>query len=48
MDASPMNALVLGLISSAVVLYALYSVIRAGVRDGIRQARGTEESHTDD
>jgi hypothetical protein len=48
MDASPLNALVLGLISTAVGFYALCFVIRAGVRDGIRQARGTEEACTDD
>ncbi|WOH18706.1 hypothetical protein IRJ34_20525 [Paenarthrobacter sp. GOM3] len=39
MDATPLNALVLTVVFAAIALYALYFVIRAGVRDGILQAR---------
>jgi len=38
MDATPLNALVLTVVFSAIALYFLYFVIRAGVRDGILQA----------
>ncbi len=38
MDATPLNALVLTVVFSAIALYFLYYVIRAGVRDGILQA----------
>ncbi|MEV7662656.1 hypothetical protein [Paenarthrobacter sp. NPDC089316] len=39
MDATPLNNLVLTVVFAAIALYALYFVVRAGVRDGIRQAR---------
>ncbi|MCT9869615.1 hypothetical protein [Paenarthrobacter aurescens] len=38
MDATPLNALVLTVVFAAITLYALYFVVRAGVRDGIIQA----------
>ena len=38
MDATPLSALVLAVTFSAIALYFLYFVIRAGVRDGILQA----------
>ncbi|MGP0222213.1 hypothetical protein [Paenarthrobacter sp. NCHU4564] len=34
----PLSSLVLTIFSASVVLYALYFVVRAGVRDGIIQA----------
>jgi hypothetical protein len=42
MDAAPLNALVLTVVFAAIALYALYFVVRAGVRDGILQARKRE------
>jgi hypothetical protein len=50
MDASTLNAIVLTVVFAAVLLYALYFVIRSGVRDGIllaekkRQAASQEEA----
>ncbi|GAA3270536.1 hypothetical protein LFT48_21300 [Arthrobacter sp. FW305-123] len=38
MDATPISALVLTVVFSAIALYFLYYVVRAGVRDGILQA----------
>ncbi|MBP2268266.1 hypothetical protein J3A64_003730 [Pseudarthrobacter sp. PvP004] len=38
MDATPLNALVLRVVFSAIALYFLYFVVRAGVQDGILQA----------
>ncbi|MBT2586936.1 hypothetical protein [Arthrobacter sp. ISL-95] len=38
MDATPLSALILTVTFSAIALYVLYFVIRAGVRDGILQA----------
>lgn len=38
MDAAPLNAIVIPILSAAVFLYALYFVVRSGVRDGILQA----------
>ncbi|MDP9935656.1 MULTISPECIES: hypothetical protein [Paenarthrobacter] len=38
MDATPLNNLVLTIVIAAIALYALYFVVRAGVRDGILQA----------
>ncbi|MET3368649.1 UNVERIFIED_CONTAM: hypothetical protein ABIE34_001890 [Jeotgalibacillus campisalis] len=38
MDATPLKALVLTVVFSAIALYFLYFVVRAGVRDGILQA----------
>ena len=38
MDAAPFNAIIISLVFAALALYALYFVIRAGVRDGILQA----------
>ncbi|MFK4641219.1 hypothetical protein [Paenarthrobacter histidinolovorans] len=39
MDATPLNTLVLTVVFAAIALYALYFVVRAGVRDGILQAK---------
>ncbi|WP_200846748.1 hypothetical protein [Arthrobacter sp. 18067] len=44
MDATPLNALVLTVVFAAIGLYALYFVIRAGVRDGILQADKKRET----
>ncbi len=38
MDAAMLNATVIPVLFAAVFLYALYFVIRSGVRDGILQA----------
>jgi hypothetical protein len=38
MDATPLNNLILTVVFAAIALYALYFVVRAGVRDGILQA----------
>lgn len=49
MDATPLNALVLTVVFSAIALYFLYFVIRSGVRDGILQAdkKRNEQDATD-
>jgi hypothetical protein len=49
MDATPLSALVLTVTFSAIALYFLYFVIRAGVRDGILQAdkKRSEQGATD-
>lgn len=39
MDASALNALVLGLLGLIVLFYLLYTTVRAAVRAGIRDAR---------
>ncbi|WP_372699260.1 hypothetical protein [Arthrobacter sp. JSM 101049] len=39
MDASALNALVLGLVGLIVFFYLLYTTVRAAVRAGIRDAR---------
>ncbi|MFC8039321.1 hypothetical protein ACFUOZ_08195 [Paenarthrobacter sp. NPDC057355] len=45
MDATPLNNLVLTIVFAAIALYALYFVVRAGVRDGILQAsKRTDDS----
>jgi hypothetical protein len=44
MDATPLNTLVLTVVFAAIALYALYFVIRAGVRDGVLQAREREDA----
>ena len=38
MDASNLNAVIVPAVFAAILLYALYFVVRAGVRDGILQA----------
>ncbi len=45
MDATPLSALVLTVVFSAIALYFLYFVIRAGVRDGILQADKKRSDH---
>ncbi|MGJ3190885.1 hypothetical protein [Paenarthrobacter sp. FR1] len=47
MDATPLNTMVLTVVFAAIALYALYFVIRSGVRDGILLAdkkRGTVDT----
>lgn len=44
MDATPLNTLVLTVVFAAIALYALYFVVRAGVRDGILQADKIREA----
>ncbi|UVJ39565.1 hypothetical protein [Arthrobacter sp. CJ23] len=39
MDAAPLNSIIIPIVSAAIFLYALYFVVRSGVRDGILQAR---------
>jgi len=46
MDATPLNNLVLTVVFAAIALYALYFVVRAGVRDGILQAGKITEDST--
>ncbi|WP_171906593.1 hypothetical protein [Arthrobacter sp. SW1] len=38
MDATTLNAIILPVVFAAIFLYALYFVVRSGVRDGILQA----------
>jgi hypothetical protein len=38
MEATPLNAVIIPMLFAAIFLYALYFVIRAGVRDGVLQA----------
>ncbi|MFE4195986.1 hypothetical protein ACFRJ9_08985 [Paenarthrobacter sp. NPDC056912] len=45
MDATLLNTLVLTVVFAAIALYALYFVIRAGVRDGILQAEQKREAN---
>ncbi|WP_181151796.1 MULTISPECIES: hypothetical protein [unclassified Arthrobacter] len=45
MDATPLSTLVLTVVFSAIALYFLYFVIRAGVRDGILQADKKRSEH---
>ncbi|SDX00888.1 hypothetical protein SAMN04487917_104176 [Arthrobacter sp. yr096] len=45
MDATPLNTLVLTVVFAAIALYALYFVIRAGVRDGVLQAKEREAAN---
>ncbi|MET3904102.1 hypothetical protein [Paenarthrobacter sp. 4246] len=47
MDATPLNALVLTVVFAAIGLYALYFVIRSGVRDGILQADKKRSGQTE-
>ncbi|MDI2033678.1 hypothetical protein [Paenarthrobacter nitroguajacolicus] len=46
MDATPLNNLVLTIVFAAIALYALYFVVRAGVRDGIIQAQKVSRDST--
>lgn len=46
MDATPLNNLVLTVVFAAIALYALYFVVRAGVRDGILQAKKASQEPT--
>ncbi|BCW12778.1 MULTISPECIES: hypothetical protein [Paenarthrobacter] len=46
MDATPLNNLVLTVVFAAIALYALYFVVRAGVRDGILQAKKISQDST--
>lgn len=46
MDATPLNNLVLTVVFAAIALYALYFVVRAGVRDGILQAKKIAQDST--
>ncbi|NQD86726.1 hypothetical protein HP499_02725 [Paenarthrobacter sp. CM16] len=47
MDATPVSALLLTITFSAIGLYALYFVVRSGVRDGILQADKKRNGATD-
>jgi hypothetical protein len=38
MDAGLINSIILSLITAVMFFYALYGVVRAAVRDGIKQA----------
>lgn len=42
MDADALSGIVLGLVFAAVGFYALYLVVRAAVRDGIKLARNAD------
>ena len=47
MDATFLNAIILPVVFTAIFLYALYFVVRSGVRDGILQAEKKRAGTTD-